>query len=132
MLLPAVAAVARGLRRAALMVFCDECRTLPVCAKLSRVLKDVGLATKVLPVVRVDALGLVVLSIERAPLSFEVEHPEVGVALHIVDQSRLQLLCRVRKTAVVSILASGGDAVGPVRILGLCAVFAFVFLRMVD
>ena len=81
---------------------------------------------------RVDALGLVVLSIERAPLSFEVEHPEVGVALHIVDQSRLQLLCRVRKTAVVSILASGGDAVGPVRILGLCAVFAFVFLRMVD
>jgi hypothetical protein len=72
------------------------------------------------------------LSIERTPLSFEIEHPEVGIALHIVDQSRLQLLCRVRKTAVVSILTSGGGAVGPVRILGLCAVFAFVLLRVVD
>ena len=93
LLLPAVAVAACGLVRAALVVLGDERASLPVGAQLLAIIaEDVGLAPEVLPVVRIDALCLVVFFVERAPLGLEVEHPEVRILRHAVDEPRLELL----------------------------------------
>ena len=60
------------------MVLADERACLPILAEFPGiVIKQVGLASEVVPIVRVYALSLVVRLDERAPLSLEVVHEEV-------------------------------------------------------
>ena len=53
--------------------------------------------SEVLPVVSVDALGFVVFVLEWAPLGLKVEHVELTVARHFVDQGCLDVLVAVGK-----------------------------------
>ena len=106
LLLPAVVLAAVALELAALLVLADEVAGLPRLAHLEGiVLEEVGLAAEVLPVVRVDALRLVVLGVVGAPLRLEVEHVELLVARHLVDQRRLDVLVAVREGAELLVLA---------------------------
>jgi hypothetical protein len=59
--------------------------------------EDVWLSPKILPVVCVNTLSLIMLFVEWTPLSFEVEHVEVVIFLHLVDQPSLQILGAVSK-----------------------------------
>lgn len=126
LLLPAVAVLTRTHLVAALVVLSNEGLLLPVRAQ------DVGVVPKyswvpaeVLVVVGVWAVGLVVLTVERAPLGFVVKHEEVGVSIHHVNQADFQFAVAVRERAVVSVLA----LVNALR--ELAAVLGFVLLRMV-
>jgi len=87
LLLPAVALCTEGLKDAPLIVVADESACLPVSADLTRVVVEkVRLASEVLPVMSVLALGLVVvLVLEWTPFGLEVKHIELGVALVHVD-----------------------------------------------
>ena len=105
LLLPAMAVRTTRHVLAALVVLGDECARPPVAAVTAAVvLEQSGLPPEVLPVVRVDALGLVVFFVVRAPLSLEVEHVEVGVALHLLDQAHFELLGTVRERAVLAVV----------------------------
>ena len=126
LLFPPVAIGATSLQRAPLVILSDESTRLPVGAGFSRIVENVRLSSEVLPIVRVDTLGLVVLLIEGTPLSLEVEHPEVCVTFHGVNHSRAQALCRVGKGAVVAVLTLG-DVLGVPR-----AVLGLVLFGMVD
>lgn len=44
-----------------------------------------GLSPKVLPVVCIDALRLIVLSVIWTPFSFKVEHIELLISSHLVN-----------------------------------------------
>ena len=62
---------------------------IPVLALFSRVAKLVWTASKVLHIVRVNALASIVvalLSAERTPHGFEMEHVEISVHFHVVEQ----------------------------------------------
>jgi hypothetical protein len=127
LLFPAVAAGATGLVRTTFVVFGDEGARLPVPADVVCVIVvDIWLPPEVLPIVRVHALGLVVLFIEWAPLGLEIEHVEICVFGHFVDEAGLELLGTVREGTVVSIITF-------MAILGvLCAIFRLVFFWMID
>lgn len=89
---PPVALKAAPLEKASLLVRADEGGGRPVVAELSMLkVEDMGLSSEVLPVVRVIALGLVVLLVEQAPLSLKVKHVEVLILFHGVDYPGLQV-----------------------------------------
>lgn len=112
---PSMAAGAACLLGATFVVFSYECAWLPILTNLVRiVVVDVGLSSEVLPIVRIHALRLVVLLVEWAPLSLEIEHVKVCILGHFVDESRLQLFGTMRKGTVVSVIAF----VQVLRILG--------------
>jgi hypothetical protein len=88
---------------------------------------DVRLAAVVLPVVRVDAEGFVVpREIIRAPHRLVVEHIEVRIKRVVVNQLDLDVLLRVRKRAVLPILALVGSVGVVAAELGL------VFVGLVE
>lgn len=90
---PTVIPTAVALQRASFLVLANELTCLPLLAHLKWViLEQVRLATEVLPVVRVNALGLVVLGIVRAPLGLEIKHVEFLASCHLVDQRDLDIL----------------------------------------
>ena len=62
-------------------------------------------SSEVLPVMSVVTLSLVMFLVEWAPLSLEVEHVEIGILLHKVDYSCLNISHRVSEGAVLSIVA---------------------------
>ena len=124
LLFPAVVATAVRLQGTAIFVTADEVSRLPLLADFKRVVGEVvRLSAEVLPVVRVHTLGLVVLLIVRAPLSFEVVHVEVIISVHLVDQRSLDVGVTVGKRAVLLILAFN---------LSLGAKFCLVALDMVQ
>lgn len=96
LLFPAVAKSAGLESLAPFSVAGDERATLPVFAKFDFVVKEIRSAAEVLEVVGVDALGLVVLVVERTPLCLEVEHVKVEVNLvwhdHLVQQANFYVL----------------------------------------
>ena len=103
--LPSMAALATRLIGTPFVILGNESARLPVLAYLPGVIVvDVGLPPEVLPIMRIHALSLIVLLVEGAPLSLEVEHVEVCVLDHLVDEARLQLLGAVGEGAVVSII----------------------------
>ena len=112
LLFPAVTVRAESLQRAPLVVVSDESPSLPILAEIARlVVEEVGLAPKILPVVRVNTLRLVVLIVkEGAPLSLEVEHVEFLVARVLVDQASFNVELRVCKRAELSVGAFIGFA----------------------
>ena len=67
-----------------------------------------GLAAEVLPVVRVNALRLVMILVIGAPLSLEVEHVELLLPGHLVDERRLDVRVRVGEGAELLVLAGLG------------------------
>lgn len=74
------------LKFASFLILPNKVTSLPLLAHLKRIiLEQVGLPPKVLPVVSVDALRLIVLSVIRAPLSFKVEHVELLIASHLMN-----------------------------------------------
>ena len=89
LLLPAVRIPAPILHLAAFPVELDLLVPVPELARLLGVVIEVmGLASEVLPVVRVHTLLTVVfsgLSVERAPDCFEMEHVEVVIMFHFVE-----------------------------------------------
>lgn len=123
LLFPAMAEPASLQALAPFRVAGDKGAALPVFAKLHLVVKEIGSAAKVLKIVRIDTLGLVVLVVEGAPLSLEVEHVEVEVDLvrndNLMEQSDLDVLDGVSKTAKVAILARGDLAWVKVAEFGL-------------
>ncbi len=74
------------------------------------------LAAEVLPVVSVNALRLVVLLVVGAPLSFEVEHVELLLTGHFMDEQSLDVRVRMGKGAELFVLA-GLDVLGAVLCL---------------
>ena len=126
LLFPAMAVMAAGHALAPLVVLGNEGPWSPVLAVDAAVVREeVGLPSEVLPVVSVDALSLVVLLVVWTPLGLEVEHVEVSVLLHLVDESHSQLLGAVSERAVVTVLAL-------VEVLGVVgAVLGLVLLWMV-
>lgn len=102
LLLPSVVAGALTLARAPLMVVANEFSLFPGVALLRGVVgEQVWPSAEVLPVVGVDAVRFVVFFVVDAPLCFEVEHVEVVVAVHFVQQWRLDVFVGVREGAVV-------------------------------
>lgn len=85
--LPAMAFVAREEVAATFFVVDNEVRRLPVGAGDRVVKKNVRLSPEVLPVVRVDAQGLVVLGqVERTKDRFVMEDEEIIIEFVVVDQ----------------------------------------------
>lgn len=105
LLFPAVTVGTECFQGAPLVVVSNEGTCLPVLAKVARVVVvELWLATKVLPVVRIDALRLVVLTVlEGTPLRLEVEHVEFLVAWVVMDQAGFDLHLRVGKRAELAI-----------------------------
>lgn len=98
LLFPSVTTLTASHICTAILIFSYKGTSLPVFAEfVAIVCEDVGFASEVLPIVVVHALCLVVLLVERAALSFEVEHIEIRIFLHLVDQSCLKLFCAVGK-----------------------------------
>ena len=126
LLLPPVAILTTGLVWATFRILGDEETGFPMRAQLVRVLENVGFSSEVLPIMRINALGLIVLFVVRAPLGFEVVNPEVVVTIHRMDKSRLQALGRVGKRTVVTILTLADLLRVP------SAIFGFVLLRMIN
>jgi hypothetical protein len=123
LLLPAVIAGTGGLHWAALLVLADEIAGLPLFADLKRAVgEEVGFAAEVLPVMRVDALGFVVLCVEGTPFGFEVKYVELLIARHLVHERRFDVLIRVRKGAELLVVTLGRR---------LRAEFGFVLLNVV-
>ena len=92
LLFPPVAAFASRLILASFMILGNKSTRLPIFTDLVRIiLKDIRLTSKVLPIVRIYALCLVVVLIERTPFCLEIKHIEVSILLHVVNQPRLQL-----------------------------------------
>lgn len=88
--------------------------------------EDIWLPSEILPIVKIHALGLVMLLVERAALGLEIEHEKVSVLLHLMDEPGLQLLGAVREGAVVTVLTLA-------KVLGILgAVLGLVLLGMVD
>ena len=83
------------------MIVPDESTPLPVLAELARIIvEQVRLTPKVLPVVRVLALGFVVIVREIwAPLRFKVVHVELVIFRQLVNKARLQIELRVSERA---------------------------------
>ena len=105
LLLPSMRVGTARLVRAPFDVLGDECPWLPVVAYLmALIFVDVGFPSEILPIVRINTLGFVVLLIEGAPLCLEVEHVEVTVLLHLMDQSSFKILGAMSERAVVTIL----------------------------
>lgn len=126
-LLPAVAVLAGKLVLAPVAVVDDVVVGLPVRAGNRVIEIDVRLSPVVLPVMRVDAEGLIVLrQIEGAPNGFEVEHVEVIVVLEVVDQLDDDIVFAVREAAVSAIVA----VLDVVRVVG--AELSLVLIRLVE
>jgi hypothetical protein len=73
---------------ASLFIACDEGATLPVLAKFSFIAEKVRFSSKVLKIVRVNALGFVVLMVVGAPFRFEKENVKVEIRMvrqHVMD-----------------------------------------------
>lgn len=98
MLFPSVTVLTTCLIRAALDVLGDECSRLPVGASLlALILEDVRLSSEILPIMSVNTLCLVMFFVEWAPLRLEIEHIEIGVLFHLMDQSRFEIFGAVSK-----------------------------------
>lgn len=108
LLLPAVGVLTLVLVGTAIMIRGDEVARLPVGAHLGLVSEDAGLSSVVLPIVGIntDLSVMVVLPI-WAPDSLEMEHVEVHVDLHLLDQLHRELILAVRKGAELFVLALG-------------------------
>jgi hypothetical protein len=110
-----------------LIVFSNKCARSPVRTSSKAVVNEnCGVSPEVLVIMSIWALGLVVLLVEWTPLRFVVEHEEIFIFLHLVNQSHLKLLVAVSKRAVVLIFT----LVQVLRKLG--TVFSLVLLRVVD
>lgn len=127
LLLPAVAELALLESLAAFFVARDESARLPVLTELRFVPEEVWFTPEVLEVMCVNALCLVMLVVEGTPLGLEEEHVELVVLVarqQMVDQSHFDVLHRVRKGTIVSVLALldlAWEAVAELR-------FVFVFV----
>jgi len=122
LLLPAMRELAFGLQRAALLVSGDESARWPPRTRIGRIIVELRLPAEVLPVVRVVAVGFVVLLVLGAPLSFEMELVVVGVLVHEVEQRGLHLVDRVRERTEFTVLASGevvGELGAELRLVAL-------------
>lgn len=107
--LPAVEFGAKALQLAALLVLADEVAGLPLLAHgVGVIVEQMGLAAKVLPVMRVNALRLVMLLVVGAPLSLEVKHVELLLPGHLVDERRFDVRVRVGEGAELFVLAGLG------------------------
>ena len=105
MLLPSMRISTARLVGATLDILGNKCPWLPVIAYLvALVFVHVWFPSEVLPVMRIDTLGFVVLLVEGTPLRLEVEHVEVTVLLHLMNQSSFEVFGAMGKRAVVTIL----------------------------
>ena len=87
--------------------------------------KNVWFPSEILPIVKINALSLVMLLIKWATLSLEIKHEKVRVFLHLMNKPCLQLLGAMSKGAVITIFALA-------EVLGILgAVLGLVFLWMV-
>ena len=85
---PSMGEQASSLEYAPLGIFTDESASFPIDTKLIViVVKEIRLPSKILPIVSIVTLSLIVLLIERAPLSLEVKHIVIAIFSHLVDQS---------------------------------------------
>ena len=93
LLFPPMSPRAETLKGAPLMIVSYECATLPVLTKLARIIiEQVRLAPEVLPVVRVFALGLVVVVGKIwAPFGLKVVHVEFVILRILVNKACLQI-----------------------------------------
>lgn len=98
------------------MVVSDKSTRLPVLAKfMGRVVEQMRLAVKVLPVVGIVTLGFVVLTVlVWTPLSLEVVHVEVCIVRVHVDESSLDIslgMCERTKLGIGALvsLACGAE-----------------------
>lgn len=106
LLFPAVAVETAVLQVTSIAVGLRLLLGAPEAALLPRgILVDVRASPEVLPVVRILALVTHMtahLIIEGTPGRLEVEHVEVGIRLHLVEQINRQLLLRVSESTEVS------------------------------
>lgn len=124
LLFPSVIPTAIALQRTALLIFPNEISGLPSLTNLERIVgEQLGLSPEVLPIVSVDALRLIVLRVEGAPLRFEVKHVELLIARHLVDQWRLNVRVSVRKGTELFVFTF---------LSRLGAKFSFVFLNVIQ
>ena len=78
---------------------------------------------EILPVVSIATLSLIVLGTEGTPLSLKVEHVELLITWHFVDERCLDIQLSVRKRAVLFIFT---------LIEGLRTEFGLVLLDVVE
>jgi hypothetical protein len=63
----------------AFLITSYKCATLPILAKLSVISEKIRLSSEILEVMRIDALGLIMIMIIRTPFSFEEKDVKVVV-----------------------------------------------------
>lgn len=103
---PAVSSHASWLQNAPLLIFANECPTLPIRTKIeSIVVKKLRFPSKVLPVVCIITLCLVVFLVEWAPFSLKVKHVKVKVFFHVVNDSSFNFSLRMSKWTKIAIFA---------------------------
>ena len=121
LLLPPMAVRTARLLLASLMILSYERPRLPIGAELSFVRELTWFTSKVLVIMSVHALCLVVIVVKWAPFSFEVEHIEICISLHMMNKAHFKLLRVVSERTVISVLTS----MEVLRILG--AVLGLIF-----
>jgi hypothetical protein len=99
----------------------------PTCALCVRVLKSIGTASVVLPVMSIDTeISLVVLVTKGTPHSFEMKHVEICVSIHFFKYVYGQFVFVMCKGTDFPILTL-------VNFVGICwAELWFVLLRVVE
>lgn len=104
MLFPTMAFQTSSLQHTSLLILADKSTSLPISTKLMSVIaEDMRFSSEVLPVMSIVALGLVMLFVEGTPLSLEIEHVEVSIFLHEMDDPSLDVSHGVCKRAVLSV-----------------------------
>lgn len=109
---------------ASVLVLADRATCLPFCADIEWIiLEKVWLAAEVLPVMSVDTLCSIMVSVKWTPLCFEVKHIEFLCSRHLMDKWRLNINIRVGKRTKLLVITA-------LRILG--TKLSLVFLDVVQ
>ena len=109
-----MAFIACTAHRTAVGVVNDIVVKLPIGATDWSVVEKVGFSSEILPIMRVDALRLVVRQrAKRTHHGLELEHEEIVVLLQTMQQLYQDLLLMMREGAELTVLA----VIGIVRVL---------------
>jgi hypothetical protein len=102
---PTVAGAATVFQFAAVLICFRVFLSFPTCALCVRILKRIGTASVVLPVMGVDTeVSLMVLVTKRTPHSFKVKHVEVCVTIHFFKYVHGQFIFMMCKSTDFPIL----------------------------
>lgn len=102
---PSMAKITHEFVRTSILIVSDKICRFPVCAWKWFICHDIRLSSVILPIMSINTQGLVVLrKIKGAPNSLKIEHIEIIIVFHIMNEFNQNIHFRVSKRAKNSII----------------------------